>query len=129
VLALLAACADESVIELGFLEHEERPFAIDVPAPLVAGEPVTVTFTTYGSSCTSAYSTGVASDGETFFLTPLDVRSLSDEGACDGRVQSLVHGVQLVFDTPGAHTIRVHGRKLVKSTATEIERDTEVVVE
>jgi hypothetical protein len=127
--ALLTACVDESVLEPAFLEHEERPFMLDVPAPVTAGVAVTVTITSYGSSCTSAYSTGVASDGETFFLTPFDVRSLSDGDDCNGRVQSLAHAVELVFETPGSHTVRVHGRKLVKGVATEIDRDTDVVVE
>jgi hypothetical protein len=128
-LALLTACADESVLELGYLEHEERPFTIDVPPPVTAGAPVIVTVTTYGSSCTSAYSTSVASDGDSFYLTLFDVRSLSDGDACNGRVQSLAHAVELVFDAPGLHSVRVHGRKLVKGVATEIDRDTDVVVE
>ena len=128
-LALLAACADESVLELGYIEYGSSPFVIDVPSPLLAGQPFTATITTYGGGCVSAYSTGYASSEDTIYLTPFDVRRLPDDGACPDILLTLQHGVAIVAPTAGPWTLRVHGRALADGVTTEIDRDTMLVVE
>jgi hypothetical protein len=128
-LAHLAACADESVLELGYIEYASSPFVIELPSPLLAGQPIIATITTYGNGCVSAYSTGQATSEDTIYLTPFDVRRLPDDGACPDIVQSMLHRVEIVFPLPGTWTVRVHGRAFADGTTTELERDAVVAVE
>lgn len=128
-LATLAACADESVLEVGYIEYASSTFVLEVPDLIVAAEPFTVSFATYGNSCVSAYSTGVAFDSETAFLTPFDVRQLPADGACDDVLQELPHPAQIVFATPGMKTVRVHGRKLEPPMDSLVDRDTMILVQ
>jgi hypothetical protein len=110
-LATLAACAEDSVVEVGIVEFLDRPFMLDMPAAARAGESFEIGVPTYGGGCESEESTDVQNDSEELVtITPYDRRILAD--ACTIPLRIFPHRASVSFALPGMKTLRVRGRKL-----------------
>jgi hypothetical protein len=110
-LATLAACAEDSVVEVGVVEMRDRPFTLDMPTAARAGESFEIGVPTYGGGCESEESTHVRTDSEELVtITPYDRRILAD--ACTIPLRIFPHRASVSFALPGTKTLRVRGRKL-----------------
>ncbi|MBA3455758.1 MAG: hypothetical protein H0T42_21865 [Deltaproteobacteria bacterium] len=114
-LILSAACdapaTDESIVELGRLEFFDDPVIINVPSSVKKRQPFQVQVVTYGGGCISFERTDVqvAMDGVDFL--PYDRRDIPANGLCFANLSPITHEEYVVFDEPGRHVIRIHGRR------------------
>lgn len=110
-LLVLALCAcsetDRDEIVVGVWDLDD-PEAIVIPSTMVAGQPITFTIVTHGSSCVSYHSTEVEQEGETVDITPYDRRS-SPDGFCDDVYLTFEHAATVTFSIGGRNLVRIHG--------------------
>lgn len=86
--------------------------ALESPVTALAGEPVTVTVTTVGSSsCTAAAGAEVIYRGAVVEITPYDWTA-APETACSRDMHPFPRRVTVRFPTMGTFTLRVTGRAL-----------------
>jgi hypothetical protein len=78
-----------------------------VPATVRAGIPFTITVSTFGSSCLRPDGATARVSGTKASITPYD---LMPGLPCPADIGAFPRAVSLVFDTPGAATVQLHGR-------------------
>lgn len=113
VLLLCAACSPtgtdpEYVRELGVLAEPGLSEQVQVPASARAGQPFTVSVTTWGSSCRRTAPAEVSRIGLQADVTVYDLNPVG--GPCDRAIRPMEHVVELRFPQPGTATIHIHGR-------------------
>jgi hypothetical protein len=109
-LVTLAACTEDSVVEVGFVEYHGTPFMLHMPAAARAGESFEIGVPTYGPGCVSEESTHVQTESEALVtITPYDRRIVTD--GCLLNLQTFPHRARVSFALPGTKTLRVRGRK------------------
>jgi hypothetical protein len=90
-----------------FDDHEQ----VDVPPVAVAGQPFTVSLTTYGGGCIVEDTTVVDVRGLRADVVPYQrVLTPPPNGACTMELRITRRQQQVVFDQPGVATVRVIGR-------------------
>jgi hypothetical protein len=107
---VLSACTDDSVVEVGQLEVPGGGQRVAVPTSATTGEPFQVDIATWDDGCISFERTDVETSNESVEITPYDRRTL--DGGCTDILLELDHGQTIVFDTAGAKTVRVVGRRV-----------------
>jgi hypothetical protein len=73
--------------------------------------------TTYGGGCIQPYSTDVTLTTDDALVLPLDEYYVGGEHACTACLRYYRHDATVMFDTAGAKTIRIRGRREVPITA------------
>jgi hypothetical protein len=103
---VLTACSDdpEWVIKVGLIQMTP-----DVPSPVIAGQPFVVRITTGGNSCVEPERTDVEQTSYGALVIPYDRHQVPDGFACLQLLQYFQHEATVVFDAPGAQTIRIRG--------------------
>jgi hypothetical protein len=125
---ILPSCSDDYVVELGVIDIDGVPIAIDIPTSASVGEQIVAVIVTHGDGCVALDRTDVdaRSDGADVF--PLDRRYVSDN-PCPLISNNIEHTVALTFHTPGPKAIRVHGRRRDGLEYEDIQIPVSVVVE
>lgn len=127
VVCALCGCADESVIEVGQLEIEGAGRHVVVPMDAMVNELLLIEIMTWGDGCYSFERTDVELIGDSIDVTPYDRRRLGD-GVCPNILRHLDHSVTVKFETPGAKTVRVTGRRVFPSVDEPLELTFPVMV-
>lgn len=83
--------------------------ALVVPDTVRAGVPFTITVSTFGSSCLRPDGAAAQVSGLSASVTPYDVAPPVD-AVCPANLRAFPREVTLVFATPGAATVQLHGR-------------------
>jgi hypothetical protein len=109
-LVVTACASEDTVVELGVLEHYQDAPMIEAPATASVGVPVDVRVRTYGDGCVSLESTDVVLTADGADILPHDRRRMNQVGT--QILQFLPHEASVVFDSAGPRTLRVHGRRL-----------------
>jgi len=91
--------------------------ALVVPDTVRAGIPFTITVSTFGSSCLRPDGANAQVSGQTASVTPYDVTPPPGL-TCPADLRAFPRVVTLAFDTPGAATVRLHGRGFSTPTIT-----------
>jgi len=80
----------------------------------MVGASVSLTIYTEGDDCVTPESTVVSHGSGGFEITPYDRRRLpSGMGGCPAVLNTFRHDAELLFDTAGAQTVVIHGRKAI----------------
>lgn len=109
-LALLGLLAcDDSIVEVGVIEMYPDPGRIEVPASVRRGESAVVHVTTYGTLCMSVEDTDIVTTEAGAEITPYIRR---EPDGCVLALVPLSHEAYVRFETLGAKTILVNGRRL-----------------
>jgi hypothetical protein len=127
---LLAACANDSVVELGRVEYFDSAPLIDAPTVVEVGAAATVSVMTYGGGCILFERTEVDDSGADVLVRPLDRRLIPGKNeACTQELRLIAHSVALSFETPGLKTVRIEGRRVKFNIDEEISIPLSIMVE
>jgi hypothetical protein len=96
---------------IGLIEPGGSFDALVVPDTVRAGIPFTITVWTFGTPCVRPDGVAAQVSGLVASVTPYVVEPPSD-AICPAVLQASPRTVTLAFDTPGAATVRLHGRGL-----------------
>ena len=114
---LVLACGDLTaprwIVRRGTVQADPVAPRLDVPQPIIAGQPGVFTVYTFGGGCVRPASTQSAVSGPAAVIEPFDsvVVELPANMACTTEFRSFLHSATLVFSQPGPATIRVVGWK------------------
>lgn len=108
----------------GFNEDDPR---IEAPDTVAAGEPFTVTVTTYGNTCVEKGDTEVRTQDLEATVTPYDFYTVGETIVCGEVLNLFEHTVALTFAEPGTARVIVRGRESRSDDGLAVRR--EIVVQ
>ncbi|TVR60216.1 MAG: hypothetical protein EA422_14185 [Gemmatimonadales bacterium] len=137
VFLLLASCSspvelvgpDDEGRVLGAIEHYGDPARIEVPSHVSAGEPFTVTVTTYGGGCVSQGEVEVSLSGRQATVSPYDYDVRADRRVtlppntiCTAVLQHFTHEAELRFDHAGPARVTIRGQRRPSGEVISVNR-------
>ncbi len=126
------ATADADGRILGALEHYGDPVQVEIPTVVSAGEPFTVTVTTYGGGCVAKGEMEVEQSARRAVLRPYDVDiraarpSSPVPNVCTTVLLLHRHEAELRFSTPGVGEVVIWGRRAPSDEVFRVRRFIEV---
>lgn len=123
---VLAACIDDSVVEIGAIEHYGHPALIQAPDTVQSGQSLLVQLMTYGDGCVAFEETDIRATEDGVEITPHDRRR---SGACTQILKQIPHDAHVRFDTLGSKVIRVNGRRVDTNLDELVQKSLSITVE
>ena len=109
--------SDESVVEIGVIEHYAVQTQIEVPSSVTRGVQALVRVTTFGDGCISLEDTEVHITADGAEITPYDRRT---PPKCTANLNHFSHEAYVSFDSLGPKTIVVNGHSYAADRSTQL---------